>query len=143
MIRGRYYDSIHNCTLMAWNEAINTGKLHSIHLSGWYSGRKAKAAWIKIYDEYLKEFGLPQYYKTYLKTMVWAMEELAISYTTDKSLRPIAQIREAQAKALISGPKSKLTDSLAVVSKSMGFRVDPKTTTVAEFYGYVNQVNGK
>lgn len=141
MITGKYYDSIDNCPLLAWQEVSKTGKHHAIHKGGIYSGKKAKAAWVKIFDEYLKEFGIPYMYKTYLKNMVWAMDELARSYNKEKWLRPIAQIREAQAIALLStGPNVPFSDQVARVSKGMGFQIDPAKTTVAQFYGYVNSL---
>lgn len=142
-MRGKYYTSIHSCPVSIWQEVTKTGKLSNLHIGGWYRASKAAKAWSKIYNEYLAEFGLPETYKTYLNDMGRAAWEYGKAVNGEPWLMPIAQIREAQAKAHVSGlPPTKFSKVLADVSKGMGFQIDPARTTVAQFFGYVKSLQG-
>jgi len=140
---GKYYTSIHSCPVSVWQDVTKTGDLSKLRRGGWYRQKKAKAAWAKIYNEYLAEFGLPNAYKTYLQEMGRAAWEYGKAVNGEPWLMPIAQIREAQAKGHISGlPPTKFSKVLADVSKGMGFQIDPEKTTVAQFFGYVKSLQG-
>lgn len=139
--QGRYFDSIHNCPVLTWNRVTTTGDLREIHRGGRYNEKAARKNWIAIYDEYIKEFGIPEEYKRYLRDMAWACADYAEAYNGKKWKLPIAQMREAQAKAAFGeAPAAKFSEVVARVSRAVGFAIDPSRVTVAQFFGYVKSL---
>lgn len=133
-----YYDSIHNCTLYAFDQALSTGNMKVIHIKGKYNAGKAKNCWKKIFNEYLKEFGLPETYERYLKLMVKACTLYSDAYNKDKKhLLVNAKLKQAQANKEISGIPESLNKTAARVAKFMRMHIDVRTITVAVFYSYL------
>ena len=138
---GRYYQSIRECPILAWQEVSGKGDLKALHLGGWYRESKAFEAYEKMNAEFVEEFGIPASYQQYLREMGRAAWELSKAYNGEIWLRPIAKSREAQAQSLFEAiPKADFKKTLSQVSREMGFRVDPKQVSVFEFYGYVNSI---
>jgi len=136
--RGNYYDSVHNCTLFAFDKALSTGDMSAIHISGKFNPTRAKKCWIKIFDEYLKEFGLPESYTRYLKLMAKACTLYSEAYNNNKRhLIVNAKIKHAQANKEISGIPESIHKTAARVAKFMGMAIDVKVVTVSQFYSYL------
>lgn len=137
--KNNYYDSIHNCTLYAFDQALSKGDLKVIHIKGKYNASKAANCWKKIFDEYLKEFGLPETYERYLKLMVKACTLYSDAYNKDKKhLLVNAKLKQAQAKKEISGIPESLNKTAARVAKFMRMPIDIRVITVSEFYSYLD-----
>jgi hypothetical protein len=137
-LASKYYDSIDNCPVLVFHEIMNGGDLKKLKMKGRFNGKKALESWKKIFNQYIKEFGLPENYKTYLEKMSQAAGFWAKSID-DKFNKNMARIKEAEAKkALNDGAGGSFNDLVANVSKKMGFRVAPNEITVREFYSYVN-----
>lgn len=132
-----YYESIYTCPVLAYNKAMRgdyTGMLEK----GRYSERKAQAAYAKVFDEYLEEFGLPKAYEEYLRTMIWAAEEYAGSTRSCERWRlTLARAKEHEAIASLGGAPEAFSAVVAKLSRTLGFPIDPARTTVAQFYGYM------
>jgi len=135
-----YYDSIHNCTLYAFDIALSTGDMEVIHISGKYNAAKAMDSWKKIFNEYLKEFGLPESYERYLKLMVKACTLYSDAYNKKdkKHLIVNAKLKQAQANKEITGIPESLNKTAARVAKYMRMPIDVKSITVSEFYSYLD-----
>lgn len=142
IFKGRYYDSIRNCPLSVWNQISETGDVRFLYRGGWYRKKKALQAYQRIQSEYISEFGIPSFYRDYLKEMGRAAWEWSKVWNGEPWRKPVAMIREAQAKGKLDlMPKQSFITSLAQVSKGMGYRIDPKKITVWEFYGYVKALS--
>lgn len=134
-----YYDSIHNCTLYAFDRALSTGDMEVIHISGKFDPEKAKTCWAKIFNEYISEFGLPEAYSRYLKLMIKACKLYSDAYNKSKRhLIVNAKIKHAQANKEIQGVGESINKTVARVSKFMGMQIDVKSVTVLEFYSYLD-----
>ena len=119
------------------------GDYKDMLVSGKYSGERAKVAYIRVFDQYVQEFGLPREYSEYLQQMVWAAEEYAESIKPGERWRlTLAQAKENEAKMLLGeGSNTSFSVTCAQISRAIGFGINPKTVTVAEFYGYLQSIN--
>lgn len=137
--KGNYYDSIHNCTIYAFNKVISEGDLKYLLIGGKYDQVKAKESWIKIFDEYINEFGLPKNYERYLKLMIKSCELQTSAYVDNKRhLLVNARLKEADALRQLSGIPESIYKTTAKIAKFMGMPIDIKTTTVAQYYSYID-----
>lgn len=94
--------------------------------------------WQDINDEFINAFGISKEYKLYLQNMSIYVKYLHRSFVNnDKSLLNFATQAKNEAEAILATQKTENTNKYAIVSKYMGFRVAPKTTTVKEFYEYI------
>ena len=94
--------------------------------------------WEAIYNEFIKEFGLSQYFLDWLNLRLQALELYREAYVEgEKYKRVLAKVKEAEADELMSSNSTQDNNVYAIVSKSMGFRVDPKQVSVKEFYQYL------
>lgn len=139
LTQSTYYESIHTCPILAFNKAI-TGDLSGMVIKGKLRKRKALRAYAKVFDEYLKEFGLPREYEEYLKTMIWAAEEYAAAAQGERFRFTLAQLKEKEAAKMLAGDSTPLNIVAANLSKALGFPVNPATVTVAQFYGYLKSL---
>lgn len=136
--KGSYYDSVHNCTVYAFDQALSTGDMRVIHISGKYNSEKAKECWIKIFNEYIKEFGLPDSYERYLKLMTKACTLYSDAWNKDKRhLLVNAQIKKRQAENEMSGEAESIHKTAARVAKFMGMPIDVRVIPVSQFYSYL------
>ena len=53
---------------------MTNGSLKTLCYKGFFNFTKASKAWETIFNGYIKEFGLPQSYKNYLKKMVKSIQ---------------------------------------------------------------------
>lgn len=66
------------------------------------------------------------------------MYKLKYIRTEDRSLLTHMEIAEAQLSDMTeSGETTDFNETKAMISKQMGFSIDPKTTTVPEYQGYI------
>ena len=132
--------SIDNMPIALFDSILKTGN-YSL-LEGVKESEKEKQ-WIKVFDEYLVEFGINEAYKKYLQLQSEAIDLYNDAYNKGQKYKAtLAEVKTRQAEeALIDTKGGSFDLSVAMVSKFMGFRVDPKTTTVKEFYYYLKMAN--
>lgn len=102
--------------------------------------------WDKIMDEYVEEYGLNEAYERYLMLRVTATKHYTnVVIKNQLHELNLAKKAEAEANRIIGSIEgSNLIDAISHVAKFMGFRIDMKLVTVAEFYGYIELMsNGK
>lgn len=135
----KYYNSIYNCSIHAFNEVLDKQNLKAIHLNGKYNEKEALKSWKNIMKEFIDVFGIPVNYKQYLRKQIQAIKLYDKSIKTgNRSLVTLAQLREKEGELEIKSIDSEpFLKNLARISKYMGFKINPKETTVAEFYGYI------
>jgi len=147
LIKSDCYDSIHNLPIGIFQKIIKTGNHSLLIKKGKESDKFLSKKWHQIYDEFLKEFGVPDQYRQYIKLKLkWAKEVERVWLKGERWRQPRVDIAKHEAKQLITGIESDFAETLAYVSKGMSFRVNPNTVTVYEFYSYVKtlekRVNG-
>ena len=98
--------------------------------------------WLLIEEEFFNQIGFGEAYFNSLRSRVKIVQLKAKYYATGNSfLKTLIRAEESKLK----GNKDEegeskggsFTDLVAGVSKKMGFRVDPKEVSVAEFYSFL------
>ena len=130
------YSSIKTLPVATFQEILATG---NYRLLGPGTDAQLETAWASIFDEYIKEFGLSESYKSYVRHMAKAIAYYNKAYNQGyKFAITLAEVEKAKAKMqLVESTGNGFTMLVAQVSKGMGFRVDPNSTSVAEFYSYL------
>jgi hypothetical protein len=139
----RYYKSIEDLPVYNW------WKLHEENDFKYLlrdSNKKVNKYSINIFksikDEFVNEFGIDRRYEQYLDK-VWKLEmyNIKMALTGDKSDKIFADILEFEIEDLLNEQETKVHNhGVMHIEKYMGFRLDIKTTTVNEFYGYVKEI---
>lgn len=138
------YNSIKDLPIINFNEVITKNNLKYLIIEGKHTDAELTLIWSNIYNEFINEFGLPENYKSYLRLKIkWSKEVKRVWIDGEIYRQAFADIYEEQANNLLTGIESNLGKTIAQVSESMGFRVNPKETTVYEFYNYINHLNEK
>ena len=142
----RYYDSIHNCPILAFDKA-SKGDLKALHIKGRYSELKATEAYKKIFDEDLKEFGSSDFFKEYMDLRIHIANLRKKAYVDgDKFSKTLIKVKELDLQSMLEGiPESEnLGITIAKMSKALGFHLDSKNLTVYDYRSYKNMLtNGK
>ena len=93
--------------------------------------------WGKIYDDYIKQFGLSELYKKLLELMrKKALLELEFVTTGQRFKLTEIELTEAKLKTALSNNGEGLTieQSLIYLSKWLGFHLNPRKITVLEYF---------
>jgi len=137
--KAKYHCSINTCTIGIFQSILKGGDPKQLVISGRVRNNKIVEAWGNIYDEYLKLYGIPKSYVQYCEKKVQAGEAFLESMQKGNEWkRAIYNLINIEAESLISNEQSEEFEKvLAYVSKQIGFRIDPNTMTVREFYGYL------
>lgn len=141
----RKYTSIHNLPIYNWNKIHETGDLGYLFLKYKKSDFNGLIQlWEVIYSEYIKEFGLSKDFKDILKLKVnIAKQKAEFIETGDRIKLNFIALDENRLKEIEkSEPKQSFYKTLMHIEKSQGVRLTDKTTTVYEFYNYINNLNG-
>lgn len=139
--------SIANFPIGLFMQIMQTGNVSLIDAPA----RKQADVWAKIYDEYIEAYGISESYQSYLDLKGTAIDLYFKAFCQgQKHFATLAEVKERQAEAVLMETTGQSFDvMLASVSKFMGFRVDPATTSVKEFFSYVElmqktiKANGK
>jgi hypothetical protein len=143
-----YYNSISELPLINWwkfNETkdvkyflrvyadVSTTKLLS--LEGIYS---------KLMDEYTKEFGINEHLLNVLEKQI-AIAKLKADFMSGSGGNlTLIEVAELELAELVRGVNGMgFHEVKAILEKQMGFRIDPKITTVMEYYSYIKLIDGK
>jgi len=134
--QGEYWNSIDEMPLYNWIKC-NSGKIE-------YS-RKGKKGnkindylhWKKLYDEYLKEFGLDVRYKKYLEAQrkrALLQSDYVITKERFKLTEIEIQSQKIKDLELHFAEGKKIEVILTWLGMFLGYKVDQKTTTVKEYF---------
>jgi len=135
-IRGEYWSSIDEMPLYNWIKC-NNGKLEYTRITKKGSKVQDYIHWKKLYNEYLKEFGLDDRYKKYLdaqKKKALLQSEYVI--TKERFKLTEIEIQEQRIKDLeihFAGGK-KIEVILTWLGMFLGYKIDQKATTVKEYF---------
>lgn len=114
------------------------GDLTYVSTNGHFDEEKAVRAWEKLFNQHIKQNGLPEAFIDYMKRMDKAMMYYDKAYNHGKRwLLVKARIYEQEAKQLLSGESEAIEITCARISKFLGFAIRANQCSVTEFYSYV------
>jgi hypothetical protein len=94
-------------------------------------------AWARIFDDYIERFGLNDLYVRMLKKQQEkAILQLDYVETRDRFKLTLIEIAEMDLKKMMhnGGSKTGIQETLVVLSKWVGYRLNPKEITVSEYF---------
>jgi hypothetical protein len=98
---------------------------------------KDAAAWEKIYDEYLKKYGLGEVYKKYLETLR-KKALLETDYVIKRSRFELTKIEIIEVKLLnilkSAGTGMKPEEALAYISQMQGYHIEPEKISAGQYF---------
>ena len=103
---------------------------------------KLEAAWEKMYNEYLEEFGFSDSFKDLKnKEVEIALLKCKLIQSDDRSYETEIEIAELELQDLKTGVSdSDFKDAKIAIEKNMGFQINMSNTTIRDFYGYLNEL---
>lgn len=136
----QYYSGIDEMPLFNWRKCQEKGDYKYARISienG--SDLLDEFSWKIIYDTYLEEFGFTS---TYVRIMELQHEiaELQCDFIIQDRRFILNKIKmlEGELSELVERPnESDMDQAITYISKWLGFRINPKETTVREFFKYV------
>lgn len=138
------FDSIENLPVYNFYKINETGDFNYLNFPKNTKPEILEKTWSKIYDEFLKEFGLSDKYTKWIALNKQLIEYYKNAYCEGKRHElNFARITEAKIKELDEGEQLSLGELIAVVSEGMGFPVPVKETSVYQFYHYLKYLNGR
>lgn len=134
--RGEYWSSIDEMPLYNWIRC-NDGKLEYTRKEK--KGNKIQDVynWKKLYNEYLKEFGLDVRYKKYLeaqKKRALLQSEYVITKERFKLTEIEIESQKIQDLEMHFAGGKKIEVILTWLGMFLGYKLDQKTTTVKEYF---------
>jgi hypothetical protein len=136
----KYYDSIHNLPIFYFDIINKTHDYSHLVVKGQKKGNvNLEKVWIRIYDEYLDHFGLDETYENWMLFRKEAIRLYTQAYLEDQHhLIPLAQAKELEAKEMMSEIDGEdLNVTLARLSRVYGYRMDPMSITVVEYFSLI------
>ena len=134
--RGKYWSSIDEMPLYNWIKC-NNGKLEYTRITGKGNKLHDLINWKRLYNEYLKEFGLDTRYKKYLDAQKKkALLQSQYVITGERFKLTEIEIQEQRIRDLevhFAGGK-KIEVILTWLGMFLGYKIDQKTTTVKEYF---------
>lgn len=141
----RYYNSIDTLPVFNWFKVIETGDLKNLVMNPHeVSPKRLKdqelaSIWHKIYSEFIDTFGVDDTYKEILllRCEVDYYKNLMV-LEEDRSMLNFIRRAEKQLEALLKDNHETKYDMTSVyVEKYMGFKIDKRSLSVKEYYGYL------
>lgn len=143
--KGDMWQDIETMPIWNWIKICETGDLKYIFLNSGRVSERTANHWLDLQQQYIDEFGLDEEFKQQLR-LKKKLIQLNCDYvlTKDKFLLNVIKMREADLKSSQSGKAYKFYEVKDYVEQRKGFRVDPKQTTVIEWYHALkNMSNGE
>ena len=136
----KYYQSIDEIPLFNWQKCLN-GELKYVHLE-LKEEKDNHIAFSKLHDELLQKRGINKEYKKYLD-IIKKKALLQCEFLITKDDFKLTQIEIEDAK-IVSLQKSSevglsIDKTLIYLGKWLGYRLDWKVITVAEFYSILEE----
>ena len=143
-----YYDSIKELPLINWWK-FNESKDVKYFLKTYSDVNTAKLLFLetiyaKLMDEYTKEFRINEHLLLVLEKQIDIAKLKADFMNGAGANLTLIEVAELELSDLVRGVKGMgFYDVKAILEKQMGFRIDPNTTTVMEYYSYIKLIDGK
>jgi hypothetical protein len=132
-----HYNSIYDCPIWNYNQAIEKNDSRYLYNTLDYSklpDKKIDHVLDKLFWEYMDEKGYDEKFKLAYDLRVQIAEyEFEQAQGTDKHIQ--IKMLNDDLRDLYKGKKQKLSEQLAILSKFMGYQLNPKQITVYDFLG--------
>jgi CRISPR/Cas system-associated protein Cas5 (RAMP superfamily) len=145
MAKVEIYDSL-DAPVIVWEKVHKTGDLSNLLISKTKINDnlqvKLEAAWEKMYNEYLEEFGFSDSFKSLKnKEIEIALLKCKLIQSEDRSFETEIEIAELELLDI----KSEITESdfkeaKIAIEKNLKFQINMSTTSIREFYAYINDL---
>ena len=101
-----------------------------------------QAAWEKIYDEYLSEFGFSEAFLSIKrKELHIAQMQMEMILTGDRSLQTFIEIEQQEVEEMKRAlGKVNFLDSKKAIEYRFKFQISMKETSIKEFYNYLKDI---
>lgn len=122
--------------LYNWFKCVD-GQVEYVVIAGKVSKIGQMEAWTRVYDSYLKEFGLNKTYKRYLLLLKKkALLEAEYVITGDRFKLTKIEVEERKLKNMLETQDEGITSDQALIymSKWLGYRINPKEITAKEYF---------
>lgn len=137
----KVYDSIHSLPIMIFNNVIKNNDPTLLVIEGEFKPMELIVVWEKIYSEFIDEFGLSETYLHYIRIKKkWANEMYRVWVKGEKYRQAFAEIHLEESSKLQQSNEDTFTKDIALLSKHMGFRINPHEITVFEYYSYIKSI---
>lgn len=145
----KFYTSIDELPIYNWFKIKSENNLKWLQKGSDYlltkkNTQKAIAIFDLIQDEFIKSFGINEEYKYVLekqRDLLILKSDLILQ--EDTSLLTFIEIAEKELELISSDDKQSpngINDGKVNIEKYLGFKIDLKTTTVLEYYSYVEDI---
>ncbi len=145
------YDSIYNLPVFNFDRINNTGDLTFLFKKKMFLTKfvkikfvhkKLENIWAKIYDEFIKEFGLSDEFKLYIEKQKQIINHYYRALCEGQRHEiNFAKIKEMEIEEMMKAEQLRLPQLFAKLNK-IGYNLNLRTTTVAEFYACIKDING-
>lgn len=139
------YDSL-DAPVSVWEKIHKTGDLSHLLVKKREVTesiqKKLEDAWEKMYNEYLDEFGFSDSFKSLKsKEIEIALLKCRLIQTEDRSYETEIEIAELDLLDLQKGiSDADFKEAKIVIEKNMGFQINMNTTSIRDFYTYLNDL---
>lgn len=137
-LRHKLYQSLDTLPMWNWNEIHAGGDLTLLIESRRLRHPYYRQHWAKLYDEFHRRFGMSKPFEEYLHKLKQATiltAEVALTGDAVKLLH--LEIIELELADLLKEKADDFYSNNAALEKFMGFAIDPKKISVAEYYGKI------
>ena len=136
------WDSIDEMPIHNWNMILQTGDLKYLFKTEGIVGSKANELWLRLQQDYINEFGLDDTYMQLLRLQK-KLTLLNLDYviTKDRFLFNLITMAEKDIESLAIKEGMKFIQLLNHVEKYMGYRIDPKDTSVKRWYSALKNMS--
>jgi len=123
-------------------DCIDMGNYKSLIIKGKASQKKLKEVWKKLYDDYLKLFGVPEQFKRYVRLKARAARLWSDVYLKGQKwktvLARVADFEAEQEIGQIKDDQSTIDEVLIGMAQMLELRypLEKDKVTVTQFYGY-------
>lgn len=140
----KYYDTIEDLPMYNWRKINKTNDINFLCYEGkaktWKQIKTLNEVLQNIKNQFIDTFGISEAYRTELEIKRDILViEASIATTGDRSQENFKRIKQKELERLYSELEE--TDNAigdkAIVEKFMGFKINDKECTVAEYYGYI------
>lgn len=147
-LQNRVYDSIDTLPIFRWWKIHETEDFSFLIKDNTEKATEQdfvflSETWKKIYSEYIKRFGFGEtFLRIKQREASIARLQCELVITGDRSILLAIKVEEAELKKMKTeqSGKNDFHENKAAIEKAIGFRLDPKSVTVAEFYSYISVI---
>lgn len=139
------YDSL-DAPVIVWEKIHKTSDLSHLLVKKKEVDHKLQArldaAWEKMYNEYLEEFGFSDSFRSLKnKEVEIALLKCQLIQTDDRAFETEIEIAEIELEELKKGVgESDFKEAKIAIEKNLGFQINMSTTSIRDFYAYLNQL---